>query len=921
MVIVLVLAGSMALASSTRATTLIERFEAEPSTSQAGGHPDIYTGWVVPSHNQIDQPGGCDCSDAKTFIFNNPAGVVGDPHATPQCTQAEFAEAKCPVDSQVGVASVNAISEFMVPVFNLEPTPNNAGLLGFTIPVVHLPVYEIVNARTESDYGLKLSVLGAPQHYFTPTTEVFQKLWGVPASPAHDGLRFPYGQIVCFSSEPASSVIGWTELGPHCPGEFEKYEGSVHSNSPAKPFLSNPTTCDASLSSSLEVEFYSGATESKSIPWPATTGCDQLSFNPSLYAQPTTTQTDAPSGINVNLQVPQQESPTVPSPSEIKSATVTLPEGFSINAGAADGKTACGDLEARFGTEEEAHCPEFSKVGSLTIETSVLPGPLPGYVYLGAPQPGNTYRMFLVANGFGVHIKLAGVIRPDPRTGQLVISFEELPQTAFSDFNMHFFGSERGILATPTQCGTYPVESTFTPWDAELPVQSSVQYFTLNSGSGGGACPPAERPLAPTLAAGVADSTAGQHSPFTLDLTRNDGEQNLSSLSVTTPPGFAATLKGIPYCSDAALAGASTPGYSGLQEEAQSSCPSGSLVGSAIVGAGAGTHPLYTSGRVYLAGPYKGAPLSLAVITPAVSGPYDLGDAVVRAALYVNPETAQVTAVSDPLPQILEGVPLRLREIRIELDRPGFTLNPTNCGASDVTATVTGVEGAKSTTSTPFQVANCAELPFGPKLSLTLSGGVNRLGHPAIHSVFSTEAGEANPQRIVVTLPRGELLDQSHILGVCSRAQFSAKTCPTSSRLGRAEVVSPLLEAPLSGPAYLRSSDQGLPDLALELNGQLEVVTVAQISSVHEAYRVTFGAVPDVPLGTVKLDLFGGKKGLLENSEPLCGSHKHATSATVGQNGRSATQAVGLRIPCGSRSGGLRNHRRGSAHDLHKDHR
>ncbi len=312
------------------------------------------------------------------------------------------------------------------------------------------------------------------------------------------------------------------------------------------------------------------------IPWPATTGCDQLTFNPSLYAQPTTKQADSPSGLDVDLSVPQLVSPTAPAPSEIRALTVALPRGMSINPNAADGKTSCSDAQARFKTEEEAQCPEFSKVGTASLDSSALPAPIPGSIYIGEPEPGDRYRLFLTANGFGTHVKLAGSVKPESQTGQLLVSFQNLPQAPFSEFNLHFFGSERGLLATPTQCGTYPVQSTFTPWDAALPTQTSTQYFKIEEGPGGGPCPPSPRPFDPAFTAGVSESTAGAHTPFSLELTRNDGDQDLRALNVTTPPGFSATLKGIPYCSDAGSRGCrQQPSYSGLARGVEPELPGG----------------------------------------------------------------------------------------------------------------------------------------------------------------------------------------------------------------------------------------------------------------------------------------------------------------------------------------------------------
>jgi hypothetical protein len=888
------------LPSQAEASDPIYQFNAVPSTSQAGGHPDLTVNLSFGEHREVEKPHGCDCADPKNIILDMPAGFIADPHATPQCTEVEFGSGTCPSDSQIGVAATGI---GLTPVFNLEPPAEEAGLFGFLVPLVHIPIYQIVSPRTESDYGLKISILGLPLHHFFPLTEVHQRIWGVPADSSNDTMRFPRGELACSNNGPQATpeeLVESTELGIYNCG-FKNYTGSVPSTSAAVPYLDNPTSCGVPLSASVRLDSYDGGSETAEYPWPATTGCDQLTFNPSLFAQPTTTATDAPSGIDIDLRVPQQVAASVPSPSEIRAAVVTLPPGFTINPGAADGKTSCSNAEASFNTDAEAHCPDFSKVGSLSIESSALPGPLPGYIYLGQPEPGNRYRIFLVADGFGVHVKLPGSVIPDSGTGQISVSFEdpELPQTPFEDFNMHFFGSERGLLATPTECGVYPVSTKFTPWDSLLSTQTSTQFFGLGSGPEGGPCPGSSRPFAPVFSAGVEDSTSGQHTSFTLNLLRRDGDQNLRALSVSTPPGFLATLKGIPYCSNAALLRAAS-GYSGLQEQSSPSCPAASRIGASSVGAGAGTHPVFLPGEVYLAGPYRGAPLSLAVITPAVSGPYDLGSVVVRAALRIDPATLQITAVSDPLPLIVQGIPLRLRQVRIELNRAGFVLNPTNCEPFSVDASLGGDQGGKASLSYPFQVANCASLPFAPKLSLKLTGGVHRLGHPAIHALITTTPGEANARTISVTLPANELLDNAHIRTVCTKGDFANLSCPAGALLGHAEVTSPLLDEPLHGSAYLRSSGTGLPDLALDLDGQIHIEAVAHIDAVHGGLRTTFQSVPDVPLGSVALNLQGGPKGLIQNSESLCGTHtKKATTHMSAQNGAVLNGKVPLRVSCG----------------------
>jgi hypothetical protein len=635
----------------------------------------------------------------------------------------------------------------------------------------------------------------------------------------------------------------------------------------------------------------------------AITGCDLLSFDPSLTAKPTTTEAESASGLDVTLSVPEPSSPYSPTPSQIRATKITLPQGFSVNSNAADGKLSCTDAEARFGTREQAECPENSKIGTLQIQSSALPGALPGAVYLGRPLPGNRYRIFLTADGFSLHIKLAGYAIPDPDTGQLTVRFDSLPQAPFQRFTLHVFGGERGLLTTPGQCGTYPVTTEYVPWDVQLPNQSSTQFFQIDSGPHGSPCPPHPRPFGPAMVTGVTDNTAGAHTSFTVQVNRQDGDQFLSGITVTAPPGFAATLKGVPYCPEAAIVQATDPLYAGALEQASPACPIASRIGSVSTLAGAGTKPVTVPGTAYLAGPYKGAPLSLVVVVPAVSGPYDLGNVVVRVAITVNPVTAQVTAVSDRLPRIMEGIPLRTREIRVDLDRPDFVFNPTNCDPFSVMSVIDGEEGGTADLSSHFQVANCRDLAFGPKLSIGLAGGVNRRGHPAIHAVFQTTPGDANSRSVSVTLPKGELLDNAHIDSICTRVQFASGSCPVSSRIGKAEAHTPILGQPLKGYAYLRSSSNKLPDLVLDLKGQVDFQLVGRIDSVDGRLRTTFETVPDVPVSRFALNLLGGKKGLLINSEALCGASKKATARMIAQNGRRLTRKVDLETPCGRAAG------------------
>jgi hypothetical protein len=893
----LLLAALLAVASISAAAAApgadaaqITGFSVAVSSSQAGGHPDLDLQATLDTRETASDPSNCSCADPSEVKVRFPEGVIGDPHALPTCSLLQLAQTNCPVAAQVGVASAIAGQE---PLYNMEPHPDEAGLVGFAAPLVNAPVFIVLSARTDSDYGLTATTAGI---FHLASLRTFQlHLWGVPGDPKHDINRWPApqgGRGACLPQYP------------------EQCNPAQPFGAPVRPYFENPTACGAASTLGLDVRFYDGSLDHATGPWPAMTGCDQLSFNPSLTAKPTTTQADSPSGLDVELNVPQTQSPGTPSPSEIRASTVTLPPGFSINTNAADGKVSCTDEEASFGTVDAAHCPEHAKVGTLSIDSSALPAPIDGAIYIGEPTPGYKYRLFLTADGFATHVKIAGYLALDPSTGQITVSLPNLPQTPFQKFTMHFFGSERGVLATPTRCGSYPVNATFVPWDSALSNQTSLSSFTVDSGPDGTPCPGSTRPFDPLFEAGNEDNTAGVFTPFFFDLSRKDGDQNLKGLDLSEPPGFSARLVGVPYCPEAALAALADPNRTGTEELVSPLCPAASQVGTATTATGAGSRPLFTSGKVYLAGPYQGAPLSLVVVLPAVSGPYDLGNVVERTAVRIDPETARISTGSEEIPDILSGIPLRVRSVQINLDRPGFTLNPTNCHHFAVNADVFGSEGGVAHVGSPFQAANCASLPYEPSLSLRLTGGVRRLGHPAIHAVFQAAPGEANSKTVSVALPEGEQVDNAHLGSVCTRVQFAANSCPATSVLGTATVTTPLLDQPLTGKAYLRSSSRGLPNLVLDLQGQIHIVLVGRIDTVNGgALRTTFQTVPDAPVSTFKLDLAGGSKGLITNSETLCGKGGKALVRTVGQNGAVVKTSSRLKTSCGSNGRHKRHHR------------
>jgi hypothetical protein len=556
-------------------------------------------------------------------------------------------------------------------------------------------------------------------------------------------------------------------------------------------------------------------------------------------------------------------------------------------------------------TPDPASCPDASKLGTVRIDSpAVINHPLEGNVYLASQGDnpfGSLLAIYITVNDpkSGVVIKLPGKLEGDPSTGQLTATVSDAPQLPFEDLQLEFLKGSGAPLKTGIACGAYTVNTDMVPWTApEGETMHPKDSFEITRGAGGGPCvkDEASAPNKLSFEAGTFEPTAGAYSPFTLKLTRADGTQQLSGIDTTLPKGLIAKLAGVPYCPDSALAAAAAK--SGRQEQANPSCPSASKVGTVNVGAGAGPTPFYTSGSAYLAGPYKGAPLSLAVVTPAVAGPFDLGDVVVRNALYVNPETTVVRAVSDPLPSILQGIPLDLRSIVVSLDRGKFTKNPTSCNPSEVTGSAALLSGQSTALSQRFQVGECSKLAFKPKLALNLNGGTKRGDYPALKAVLTAKEGEADIARTVVALPHSEFLAQNHIKTICTRVQFAADACPAASIYGEATATTPLLDKPLSGPVYLRSSSNPLPDLVAALHGQIDVDLVGRIDSVKGGIRTTFEEVPDAPVSKFVLSMRGGKKGLLQNSRDICRTTNKATVEMDGQNAKFADSKPVLKAQC-----------------------
>jgi hypothetical protein len=515
----------------------------------------------------------------------------------------------------------------------------------------------------------------------------------------------------------------------------------------------------------------------------------------------------------------------------------------------------------------------------------------------------------------GVLVKVAGKLVPDPVTGRLTATFDDLPQLPYSNLKLHFREGQRAPLVTPSACGSFATEVALTPWNDPGDVARSAPQFTIARGIGAGeACPAGEiPPFAPGSVGGTLSGGAGQYTPFSLRLTRADSEQELTSYSATLPPGLTGKIAGIPYCPDAAIAAAKLK--TGREEERHPSCPAASEIGHTISGYGASSVLAYAPGKLYLAGPYNGSTFSVVAINSATVGPFDLGVVTVRSAIRVDRRTAQVSidsAGSDPIPHILSGVPIHLRDVRVYIDRPETTLNPTSCDPFAVVSTLTAAgrffsdprDDGTAQVANRFQVSNCSALGFAPRLGFRLKGGTKRGDYPSLRANLRPRRGDANIARATVTLPPSQFLEQDHIDTVCTRRQFATENCPRGSRYGQATAITPLLAAPLRGPVYLRSSDNTLPDLVVPLRGNgIAIDVVGRIDSHRGGIRASFDVVPDAPVTRFALTLKGGGRSLLVNAENLCAHprRQRALVRFVGHANRGAISHPLLRADCGGR--------------------
>jgi hypothetical protein len=873
--------------------------DGEQST-QAGGHP-----WALTTDFEFNQeperpnetyqeairggdfknvPTG---DEAKTVVAEVPLGLLGNPQATPRCTQRQFTEGAgnnlnaCPADTRVGVIYLE-LPGLAGPyqLFNLVSASGHAAEFGFSYTGIGIILYGDLVHSDRGGYVVRI-ISSNPQTFLRGASLTF---FGDPAAAFETGAAeappFLIDPVDCAAAEAARTM-------------------QVHVDTWTAPGIGDPFNAD----------FADPNWVTASVTVPPVDGCEALKFNPSLSFKPApafeggTSQADEPSGYEVNLEVPQTETLSELETPELKTVTVTLPRGLSVSPSAANGLQACSDAEIALESDELASCPLASQIGTVQITTPLLERPLDGVVFLGEPEcspcsaadaeAGRLFRVFIQTHSdeVGQTVKLSGTLKVNPVTGQLTAQFAENPQVPFSDLELDLNDGPRASLANPQGCGTFTPSSVLEPWSAPLTANvTSESPFAISWDGQGGGCP-ASVPFAPSFSAGTGSPAAGAYSPLTVEFSRQDREQDLSGITVHTPAGMLGNLSGVPLC--------------GEPQASQGSCGEASLIGStsAVVGPGADPFAI-TDGRAYLTGPYKGAPFGLSIVVPAVAGPFNLGSVVVRASIAINPSTAALTVTSDPLPQIVGGVPIRLRKVVVDVNRPEFILNATGCVSRKVEATLTGLEGFTAThgssvsVSSPYSASGCANLAFKPKFAVSTLGKTSKADGASLTATVSypnaAQGTQADVAAVKVDLPKQLPSRLTTLQKACTAAQFETNPagCPAASFIGHAVVHTPILPGVggglLTGPAiFVSHGGEAFPSLTLVLQGDNVTIDLIGSTFISKAgiTSTTFKTVPDAPFSMFELTLPQGPYSALTATGNLCTSKLAVPTAFIAQNG------------------------------------
>lgn len=862
--------------------------------TQAAGHP--YDAAVSIEFNTITDPrpsvGPVSGVEApKDVIVDLPPGLVGSPRGVAQCRPDQLANNEgtrprplCPSASQVGTALIRLNGIFFpnvlgpIPVYNMEAPPDVPARFSFNVlgSVVSLNA----SLRSGSDYGLTITSANIPEAVQVAGTTV--TLWGVPSDRAHDGERACQNEITpfdvavpgptCRSSAPRKAFI---RLPTSCPPPGEGLLTTVRSDSWQDPGDFKTDSFLSHLPPAFPLEPEDWGTQT------GTTNCAAVPFNPTLSAEPMAAEkkAGAPAGFQFDLELPQTDDPDVIGQADLKKAVVRLPAGLRVLPASATGLAGCSSAQVALRSTGDPTCPEASKIGTLTIDTPLIEQQLRGSIYLATPfdNPTNSLiAMYLVARGPGVIVKLPGSVALDANTGEITATFDDNPQLPFSRLHLEFNSGSRAPLAMPRRCGTYTTHAEMEAWSGA--VATSDSSFTLTENARGEPCPST---FTPDLKAGTTSPSAGESSDFLLSLFRDDEDQELSTITVNMPQGLLGRIALMDLCS--------------ANDANAGTCGPGSRIGNVTVGAGAGPTPFYiTNGNVYITGPYKGAPFGLSFVVPAKAGPFDLGTVIVRSSIFVDKHDATLRIVSEPLPTILQGIPLDVRDVRVTIDREGFFLNPTSCAEKTISATVGSTEGATANLSTRFQAADCASLGLRPRMSVVVGGPgfTSRAGSTPLTTTLRPGRGDqANLRFVQVTLPMVINARLPVINRACTRDQYEAGNC-RGAMAGTAEVVTPLLREPLRGGVFFVKNGNPLPDMFIALRGQVRFDLIGRVSIPGSVrLRTTFERVPDVPFSRFTLRLVAGRQGPVGTAANLCTRQSRRAKAELdfrGQNGKVA---------------------------------
>lgn len=868
--------------------------ESGEADTQAGSHPYELTASLAFNISARETPSSANGNAEsplapaapKDLEVELPAGLVGNPNVVPRCSQQAFLEREglnCPVDTQVGTVKAlfyGAFPATVYPVYDIVPPPGQPAELGFSVAISgHVPIF--FHLRSNGDYGLTMQLGNIPEP--GPLQGAILTLWGVPAEAGHDLEREgTIGEGRQEDSEfckPLVEVVGGVETQTRCP-----------SDAPATPFLTLPSKCQSTnlqagvLSDSWELPGQFQTLSPEPVAATSVTGCEQLAFNPSLALTAETAQAGAPSGYTIELHLPQNNDPSGLATPALHTAVVSLPVGAVISPPTANGLQGCSQAEFGLHSLASASCPAQSQIGTVQVTTPWLSSPLEGQVFLAQPecspctplqaQEGKLLRLLLQAQGSGVIVKLEGSTSIDQSTGQLTVTFAESPQLPLEELKLTLNGGSRAPLANPSTCGVaLAASSLLTPYSSETPAQPSSEPFEVTG------CPAPQ--FHPSFTAGTTNNQAGAFSPVTVTLSRTDQDEQLQALTVHLAPGLLGMLAKVALCPQAqAQAGA---------------CSVQSEVGTVTVGAGAGASPLFLAGHVFLTGADEGAPFGLSIVVPAKAGPFNLGTIVLGARITVNPSTAALTITSGPLPQQLDGIPLQIKTINLNIDREGFMFNPTDCQRLAIEGVLQSTAGATAAASSPFQAANCATLPFKAKLTAVTHAKTSKAGGAYLHMRIASQFGQAGIAKLKIDLPKQLVSRQSTLQQACVAAviQVNPADCPAGSVVGSVTIITPVLRHALMGPVYLVSrGGAASPGLELVLQGEgLPIDVIGQTSIKHRRIAGIFRSLPDVPISTLGLVLDEGPHSLLAADLPanasasMCGQSLAMPTLITAQNG------------------------------------